>query len=128
MSAEVELLREAARLMREQANKAISVPGERWAVDVSADNGLIVGSYAPGDVDDDGTRSTACLAFFAYPGDEEQRTYSEAFSVATHMASWDPTTVLAVAGLLDTFAEYDWSDERHRAVLAIARAVLRREA
>ncbi|MEU5668976.1 hypothetical protein ABZ749_01135 [Micromonospora sp. NPDC047753] len=125
-----ETIREAARLMRERATSATNLPGEHWTVDVSPDSGLIVGSYAPGDVSEDGTRSTACIAYFAYPGDEEQRTYAEAFAVATHMASWQPLVAATVADLLDHAADdieagrrKDWHTQSVKA-LAIARAYL----
>lgn len=101
MSNEVKLLRDAAALMRERSESAVESPGERWVVDSSPDHGLIVGSYTPEDVDVQGTRSTSCLAFLAYPGDDAQRTYGNAMPVAAHMASWDPAVALAVADWLD---------------------------
>ncbi|MEV1013714.1 hypothetical protein AB0I89_23475 [Micromonospora sp. NPDC049801] len=105
MTAEVELLREAARLMRERANAATPSP---WT---ATSNRSI---EAPA-----GCRGRVVASVGAYecgwPSTAD----------AQHIASWDPMSALAVADLLDTFAEYDWSDERHRAALTLARRYLR---
>jgi hypothetical protein len=93
-------------------------------VDQSPDHGLIVGSYMPDDVSDDGTVSTSCIAFFAYPGDEEARAYSGSLEVASYMALMEPPVALALAAWLDDLAL--WGKQSPHAV-AVARAVLREE-
>jgi hypothetical protein len=110
LSTPAEVLREAAWLMRERATAAVNDPAESWMVNQSPDEGLIVGTYMPGDVDEDGTVSTACVAFFAYPDGVSKEAYRGAMDVATHMASWQPVVALAVADLLD--AEATWAQDR----------------
>lgn len=127
-----DLLRRAAAKLRETATAAADLEaGERWMVDQSTENGLVVGSFVPEDVDDDGVASTGCIAYFAYPGEPEAKTYDGAFNVATHMATVDPAAAAAMADLLDALAPYlglnrpAWSVADH--AIAVARAVLRED-
>lgn len=107
-------LRRLAATLRERADAATDVDGERWMVDHSPDYGLVLGSYAPGDVDKDGTISTGCAAYFAYPDDPERRTHGHAMAVATLAAGMDPVASRALADVLDALAPFadlgDWTD------------------
>ncbi len=99
MAAEVELLREAARLMRERASGATQ---GRWEADAET-------------VSVTGETRYVCDTFGL----------ADKWPNAQHIASWDPAVALAVADLLDTLTEYDWSDERHSTALTLARRYLR---
>jgi hypothetical protein len=140
-----DLLRRAAAKLREAAAAALTDPGERWMVDQSPDDGLVLASYMPDDVQDDGSVSTSCIAYFAYPGDEDARAHVTALGVATFAALMHPPVALAVAELLDHIADdvsdagdhiepgglvrdeygsirFDWT-----AAVKLARAILREE-
>jgi len=104
------ILLEAANVLRERAAAAADDQRERWMVDQSPEHGLIVGSYMPGDVAPDGTVSTSCAAYFAYPGDDG-RTFSNALGVASLMATLDPPSAVALADWLE--ATYQaWNADR----------------
>src|SRR5688572_8690436 len=103
------ILLEAANVLRERAAAAADDQRERWMVDQSPEHGLIVGSYMPGDVAPDGTVSTSCAAYFAYPGDDG-RTFSNALGVASLMATLDPPAANALADLLEATYEA-WATE-----------------
>lgn len=94
-------LAEAVRLLRHRATDSITYPGERWMVDQSPDNGLVVGCYGPDDISPDGWVSTGCVAYLAYPGDEDNRTHKHAVPAAAHMAGLDPAVALELAEWLD---------------------------
>lgn len=113
------LINDAAALIRSRVNAAAEIPGERYMVDQSPDHGLILGVYAPGDVDDDGSISTSCAAYFAYPDDDQQAAYGRALAVATLLAGMDPVASLALADWLDS------ANENDAKALAFARAYLR---
>lgn len=142
-----ELLRRAAAKLRETATAALrGNPVERWMVEQSEEHGLVVGSFVPADVDEDGVVSTSCVAYFAYPGDLESRTYDGAIAVASHMATVDPPVALALADWLEATAEriealkpvvgheiygvghqQEFIERTYAKALAAARAVLRED-
>lgn len=99
-------LRSVAALLRERADAATDVPGERWMVDMSPDYGLVLGSHGPGDVHEDGSISTGCAAYFAYPDDEAHATHKNALAVATLAAGMDPPAQRALADLLDALVPF----------------------
>lgn len=96
--------REAAKVVRERATAAMEWPEERWMVDQSPDYGLVLGAFMPDDVVD-GTASTGCVAFFAYPGDENQKAHGQALPTAAYMATMQPAVGLALAEVFDAVAK-----------------------
>jgi hypothetical protein len=131
------LLRRAAAKLRDAAAAALADPEERWMVDQSAEDGLVLASYMPGDVHGDGTISTSCIAYFAYPGDKDARAHHTAFGVASYAALLHPPVALALADLLDYSARwfekaeydgYEYDDTEALPVIAVARAILREPA
>lgn len=126
------LIDEAIRLLRDRAKAATEWEDERWMVDQSPDSGLIVGNYTPGDVGEDGVVSTCCVAYFAYPDDQDRRAHGQALPVATHMAALDPVVARALADLLEEAAHYTRLPTWRKYPLAVravalARAYLRRD-
>lgn len=109
----------AADTLRARAEAAEIVPGERYIVDTSDEHGLIVGVYGPADVDlDSGAPSTGCVAYFAYPDDENRSAYAHALDVAALMAGMDPLATKALADTLDLIASaWDELPERVRAAV-----------
>lgn len=123
-----DLLRRAAVKLREHATAAHrGHPDQQWMVDHSPDYGLILGSFVPEDIDDDGVVSTGCIAFFAYPGDEESRAYAGAVDVASYMAAMHPPVALALADWLEAAHDHLGNDKHYAAALSVARAVLRED-
>jgi hypothetical protein len=131
------LLRRAAVKLREYARAALANPDERWMADQSPDDGLVLASYMPGDVQDDGSVSTSCIAYFAYPGDKDARAHGTALGVAAYAALMHPPVAMAVANLLDHSARwfekaeydgYEYDEVEALPVIAVARAVLRESA
>lgn len=142
-----ELLRRAAAKLRETARAAADTEfGERWMVDQDNEHGLVVGSFRPGDVDEDGVVSVSCIAYLAYPGDPESTTYEGAIGVASYIATVDPAVALALADWLEATAERiellepvlgnevygvghrrEYIERTYAKSLAVARAVLRED-
>jgi len=104
-----ETIRTAARLMRERAAEA--TPGPWFATGKSARYGGIVAAPTTEFPEHDG-----------YDG----HLIGESMSPANrdHVTGLHPTVALAVADLLDTYAEYDWSQWWDELPLAVARAYL----
>lgn len=122
-----DLLRRAATKLRDTANAALRDPEERWMVDQSPDNGLIIGSYTPGDINPDGSVSTGCVAFFAYPDDEDGKAYAGALEVASYMALLQPAVALPLADLLDDLAASGFRFEAGAHAIRLSREILREE-
>ena len=129
-----DLLRRAADKLREHAEAALrDSPDQRWMVDQSSDAGLVVGSFVPEDVDDDGSVSTGCIAFFAYPDDDDAKAYAGALDVASYMALMHPPVALALADVMDAVApavQYSGGFAArlgYGELIAVARAVLRED-
>ena len=121
----VQSLRDTALLIRAHAESAAE-PQERWVTDHSPDFGLVVGAFVPEDVQDDGYIMTGCVAYFAYPGDEDHRTHRHALGAAAHMSGLDPQAAMVLADWLVVAAERWGSDpQADRAALAFARVYLR---
>ncbi len=100
---------QAAATLRRRAEAAEVVPGERYMVDSSADQGLIVGVYAPDDVNPDGSISTGCAAYFAYPDSSDGAAPAQSLAVAALMAGVDPVAAKDLAACLDDAAAV-WND------------------
>ncbi|MEV5211242.1 hypothetical protein AB0K35_27600 [Micromonospora sp. NPDC053740] len=98
------LIEQAAATLRRRGEAAEVVPGERYMVDSSADHGLVVGVYSPGDVNPDGSVSTGCAAYFAYPDGADGAAPAQSLAVAALMAGVDPVASKALADLLDESA------------------------
>ena len=106
-----EELREAARLMRERGRRALADLSDfAWTAGptIDPDNN---GWYVALDYDVDGYDTTVAQLPYDYEGDTAQ-----------HVASWHPTVALAVADVLDAFADgHPLCDGK---VLTVARAYL----
>lgn len=117
------IIREAARLLRERAT--VATPGPWWARDTDTCWTLHgVGGRLPGW----GSMPEQVIGKQILKAPKAGTTMAEYWpdaADAAHMVPMlNPAVALTLAELLDTFAEYDETDERHRSVLAVARAYL----